>query len=136
MDEPDQLGAIPVQTEGEQLLPGDAAELTTPSGLVVRLQDVVWNAPGPEGLTLRFRFVAPAIAGVEDEDSLMAASEDMLWLCQTYALPRLPATGPKPSQIVISLADRDLPFGEAAPDATQFFEAYTVTPEGCEWSVF
>jgi hypothetical protein len=117
-------------------LPGDASELTTPSGLVVRLQDVVWNAPGPEGLTLRFRFVAPAIAGVEDEVRPTAASEDMLWLCQTYALPRVPATGPKPSQIVISLADRDLPFGEAAPDATQFFEAYTVTPEGCEWSVF
>jgi hypothetical protein len=136
MDQTEQLRAIPAQTEGEQLLPGDASELTTPSGLVVQLQDVVWNAPGPEGLTLRFRFVAAAIAGIEDEERLMVASEDMLWLCQTYALPRLPATGPRPSQIVISLADRALPFGEAAPDATQFFEAYAVTAEGCEWSVF
>jgi hypothetical protein len=126
---------IQVQAEGDQLLPGDATDLTTPSGLVVRLQDVVWNAPGPEGLTLRFRFVAPAIAGA-GEDAFASLSEDMLWLCQTYAIPRLPDTGPHPSQVVISLSDRELPFGEAAPDATQLFEAYSITDGKCEWSVF
>ena len=136
MDRFEQLPAIPAQAEGEQAMPGDRTEITTPSGLVVRLQDVVWNAPGPEGLTLRFRFVAPAIAGVEDDERLMAASEDMLWLCQTYALPRLPATGPQPAQVVISLADRELTFGEPAPDATQLFEAYTITDGACEWSMF
>lgn len=124
-----------VQAEGDQLLPGDATDLMTPSGLVVRLQDVVWNAPGPEGLTLRFRFVAEAIAGAGD-DAFVALSDDMLWLCQTYAIPRLPETGPHPAQVVISLSDRELPFGEAAPDATQLFEAYSITNGECEWSVF
>ena len=66
MDRPE-TDVIQVQAEGDQLLPGDATDLTTPSGLVVRLQDVVWNAPGPEGLTLRFRFVAPAIAGAGED---------------------------------------------------------------------
>ncbi len=126
---------IRVQAEGEQLLPGDRTELTTPSGVVVRLQDVIWNAPGPDGLTLRFRFVAPSIAGIA-EDDVAPLSEDMMWLCQTYAIPRLPATGPQPAQVVISLADRELVFGEPAPDATQLFEAYTITDGACEWSMF
>jgi hypothetical protein len=135
MMEKPETDLIQVQAEGDQLLPGDATDLTTPSGVVVRLQDVVWNAPGPEGLTLRFRFVAPAIAGA-GEDAFASLSEDMLWLCQTYAIPRLPDTGPHPSQVVISLSDRELPFGEAAPDATQLFEAYSITDGKCEWSVF
>ena len=46
-------------------------------------------------------------------------------LCQNFALPRISDIGPQPSQIVSSLSDRPVPFGEAAPDATQFFEAYT-----------
>ena len=36
--------------------------------------------------------------------------------------------GPQPSQIVISLADRPVPFGQPDPEATQFFEAFR--PEG------
>ncbi|MEZ5912287.1 MAG: DUF6497 family protein [Paracoccaceae bacterium] len=36
--------------------------IAVPSGQSVVLQDVVWGEPGPEGLTARFRFVAPAIA--------------------------------------------------------------------------
>ena len=105
------------------------------AGLVLKLQDVVWNAPGPDGLTLRFRFVAPALAGATEE-TIASTSDDMLWLCQTYALPRVPSTGPQPAQIVISVADRELPFGEAAPDALQLFEAYTLTDGECVWSVF
>ena len=124
MTDPAQL----VQAEGAQALPGDPRELTLPSGQVVTLQDVIWNAPGPSGLTLRFRFIAPAIAETETGPGVDfdTAAGDMAWLCQTYALPRLSALGPKPAQIIISFSDRAVPFGEAAPDATQFFEAYRV----------
>jgi hypothetical protein len=132
-DQPDYL--FSAQAEGEQALPGDKTPLTAPSGLILQLQDVVWNAPGPDGLTLRFRFVAPSLSGADDE-AITAATEDMLWLCQTYALPRLPNTGPQPAQIVISIADRELPFGQAAPDAMQLFEAYNLVDGACEWSVF
>ena len=48
----------------------------------------------------------------------------------------LPATGPQPSQIVISLSDRAVPFGEADPEATQFFEAYRVEGGACIWEMF
>jgi hypothetical protein len=125
-----------VQAEGTQALPGDPAAITLPSGQVARLQDVVWNAPGPDGLTLRFRFIAPAISQQGGTVDFETAAADMLWLCQTYALPRVPVTGPRPSQIIISLADRDLPFGQAAPDATQFFEAYGLEDGQCIWTAF
>ena len=130
--------AQPVQAEGAQALPGDPRELALPSGQVVTLQDVIWNAPGPSGLTLRFRFIAPAIAETDTGPGVDfdTAAGDMAWLCQSYALPRLSALGPKPAQIIISLSDRPLRFGEAAPDVVQFFEAYRPEGDTCIWEQF
>jgi len=130
--------AQPVQAEGAKVLSGDPEEIPVPSGQVVTLQDVVWNAPGPAGLTLRFRFIAPAIAETETGAAVDfdTAAGDMAWLCQFYALPRLSALGPEPAQIIISLSDRPLRFGEAAPDAVQFFEAYSLTDGHCTVELF
>lgn len=114
-------------------LPAAAEEIVTPSGMAVTWLETVHGAPGPQGLTARFRFLAPAIAGEVDFDT---AAADMLWLCESFALPRLPATGPQAEQVVISLADRDVPFGEADPEAVQFFEAYRPAGEVCEWEMF
>lgn len=108
--------------------------LITPSGLEVTFLDTVFGAPGTEGLTARFRFLSPAIAAgdIAYED----AETDMQWLCETYALPRIANTGPQPSQIVISISDRDVPFGEADPESTQFFEAYRREGDTCVWEMF
>lgn len=114
-------------------LPAAADELVTPSGMAVTWLETVHGAPGPAGLTARFRFLAPAIAGEVDFET---AAEDMLWLCETFALPRLSSTGPQPSQVVISLADRDVPFGQTDPEAVQYFEAYRPAGEVCEWEMF
>jgi hypothetical protein len=124
-----------IQQEGAQAAPGDDALIAVPSGQAVKLQEVVWNAPGPDGLTLRFRFVAPAIApgGVVDFE---AASADMQALCDTYAIPRLSDFGPQVQQIVISLADRAVVFGATEPDVTQFFEAYRVEDGTCIWEIY
>lgn len=116
--------------------PAKTDVLSVPSGQAVSLLDVVLNAPGPDGLTARFRFVAPAIAREGGSVDFETATADMLHLCQTYALPRIPETGPQPSQIVISLSDREVPFGEAAPEATQFFEAYRIENGSCIWEAF
>ena len=110
--------------------------IPVPSGQPVTLQDVIWNAPGPEGLTLRFRFVAPQIARNGGDITTEAAQADMLHLCQTYALPRIAEFGPEPAQIVISMADISVPFGDTAPEVTQFFEAYSVQDGICIWEVF
>lgn len=110
--------------------------IKVPSGQPVTFLDVVHEAPGPEGLTYRFRFLAPAIArenGTVDSDQ---ALEDMAALCESYVLPRLAALGPQPSQIIISLADRPVPFGQPDPEATQFFEAFRPEGSGCIWEGF
>lgn len=125
-----------VEGEGAVIAPGDDRSIEVPSGQLVTLMDVVMSAPGPDGLTARFRFLAPAIArdtGTVDFDT---ASADMLHLCQTYALAHIANTGPQPSQVVISLSDRAVPFGEADPEATQFFEAYRVEDGTCIWEAF
>jgi hypothetical protein len=126
----------PSQSEGVAVLPGDPSTIAVPSGQEVTLQDVIWNAPGPNGLTLRFRFVAPAIAEEGGTIPFETASQDMAWLCQNYALPRVPSPGPQPAQIIISLSDRPTVFGEAAPDATQFFEAYSLVDGQCVVELF
>lgn len=115
--------------------PGDGLRIDVPSGQEITLQDVIWNAPGPDGLALRFRFLAPGIApggGVEFE----TAAADMQHLCDTYALPRIAEQGPHPEQVIISLSDVAVPFGEAAPEAMQFFESYRIEDGVCVWEMF
>ena len=115
--------------------PGDGTPIAVPSGQEITLQDVIWNAPGPDGMALRFRFLAPGIApgGGVDFDT---AAADMQHLCDAYALPRIADQGPHPEQVIISLSDMAVPFGEAAPEATQFFESYRIEEGVCVWEMF
>ncbi|RVT86997.1 hypothetical protein DXV76_02605 [Rhodobacteraceae bacterium CCMM004] len=106
--------------------------LQVPSGQVVIFHEVIADAPGG-GLTYRFRFLAPGIGGDVD---FAAASPDMQHLCDVFALDRLPATGPRPTQIVISLADRPVEFGVMTPEAVQFFEIYRPDAAACIWEPF
>ncbi|MCX7889072.1 MAG: DUF6497 family protein [Rhodobacteraceae bacterium] len=119
----------PEAPEAEEAAGGAIA---VPSAQEVTFLDTVQGAPGPEGLTVRFRFLAPAIAREGGTVGPEAALADMQALCDGFALPRLPATGPMPAQVIISLADRPVPFGEPAPEATQYFEAYAVVDGRCE----
>lgn len=120
----------------DPVMPAADAPIPVPSGQEITLLDVIWNEQGPNGLTFRFRFLAPGISrdgGTVDYDT---AAADMLHLCQTYALPRIPQTGPQPQQIVISLSDRPVDFGATAPEATQFFDAFTLQDGTCIWEMF
>lgn len=111
-------------------------EIAVPSGQAITFVEAIQGVPGAEGLTLRFRFLAPAIARVGGTVDAETAFADMQALCDGFALPRVAAGGPQPAQIVISLMDRVVPFGAPAPEATQFFEAFR--PEGttCLWEPF
>lgn len=129
-------GPVPITAEGGELLPGNGQEVAVPSGQVVTLQEVLWNVPGPDGLAARFRFLAPAIARAGGTVNFEAASADMLWLCQNFAIERISTLGPAPRQVIISLADRDIPFGQADEEATQFFEAYRLEDGQCIWEAF
>lgn len=108
--------------------------IPVPSGVEVRWLETLSDTQGPEGLTLRFRFVAPQVAGPGyDPDK---AATDMQALCDTFALPRLSDLGPQPAQVVIALADRVVPYGEIDEEAVQFFEAYSVADGSCVWELF
>jgi hypothetical protein len=118
-------------------LPAHAQEVVpTLSGQRVTLAEVVWDSAGPEGLVARFRFVAPAIGagGTVDAETALA---DMAELCTSFALPRvLTGTGPLPVQIVLSMSERELAFGDASPDTVQYFEVFDITEGTCEADVF
>jgi len=124
------------QLSAAHIVPGDETPIPVPSGQPVMLQDVIWNEPGPDGLAVRFRFVAPQIARDSGTIPYEAAAEDILHLCQTYALPRLTQFGPQPTQIIVSMSDQPLPFGESAPEVTQFFEAFTHQDGVCIWEIY
>ena len=109
--------------------------IEVPSGQEVRLQEVIQGERGPSGLTVRYRFVAPEI-GDEGDVDFEAASEDLAYLCDTYAVPRIPSIGPQPSQIIVSMSDRETPFGAATPEAVQYFEAFSVVDGKCVWEAF
>ncbi len=110
--------------------------IKVPSGQNVTFIDVVRDAPGPGGLTYRFRFLAPDIARADGTVTDEIAFDDMAALCDAYALPRLADTGPAPAQIIISLSDRLVDFGVPNPDATQFFEAFRPEGDICIWEGF
>lgn len=107
-----------------------------PSGQRVTLQDVIWGDDGPQGRTVRFRFVAPQIAPGEGAVGFDAAAADMKVICETFAMSRIVAEEQAPAQVIISLSDRAVPFGEADPEATQFFEAYRLEDGACIWEMF
>ena len=122
-----------VGQEGPQVVDGNGAVVPVPSGQTVTLQEVIWNVPGPEGMTTRFRFLAPDVAGAVDFDT---AEADMIALCESYAVPRLTEFGPQPEQVVISLSASAIAFGDPAPDVVQFFESYRIEDGKCLWEMY
>ena len=117
-------------------VPGEGLTLTMPSGQTVTLIETVFNTMGPLGLVTRFRFLAPQINPVSGTIGFEAAAEDIAWTCQNFALDRVAEFGPLPSQIIISMEDREVVFGEPDPEATQFFEAFRIENGACIWEVF
>lgn len=110
--------------------------ITLPSGQSVTLIEVINTIAGTDGLAARFRFLAPAITRNGGTVDAETAGADMDWLCQSYALPRISNIGPRPLQIVISLSDMNVPFGETHAEATQFFNSYSIKDGVCSWEMF
>ncbi|KCV81649.1 hypothetical protein ATO10_12072 [Actibacterium atlanticum] len=108
------------------------AAIEVPSGRALSHHDVIMDAPGASGVTARYRFIAP---GLLPED-VAALGDDIQYLCDQFVLPRLQGSDQQVAHIVISVSDRVLPFGEAAPHATQVFEAFRVEDGLCIWEGF
>ncbi|MFT6606146.1 MAG: hypothetical protein ACJA2X_001322 [Halocynthiibacter sp.] len=124
--------AIPALAQAGTLQPRDLAPVILPSNQEVTFYEVVSDAQG-YGLTYRFRFIAPWIRAAREKMSYEQIEADMAFLCVDYALPRIANIGPQPAVVIISMAEREVPYGEAMPDVVQLFEAYRPEENGCIW---
>lgn len=112
-----------------------AAAQDVPSGQSVTLNEVLIDEVGAEAW-LRFRFLAPQIAQGADAVTYAQAEPDFVALCDTVALPYLAEYDLTADVIVVSLMDREVPFGQADPEATQFFETFRLENGACVWQEF
>lgn len=105
-----------------------------PSGQALYLQESLYETRADDSRVLRLRYVMPAIAQAPLAYGDLEA--DFPYLCEKMALATLAETDQEVTQVIISLADRETPFGEPAPEATQFFEAFRVEDGACIWEGF
>jgi len=112
-----------------------AATLEVPSGQPVEFFEVIWEAEGDMNI-YRFRYIAPEIARDGGKISFDQAEADIKHLCESSALPALLAQEREVDKIIVSISDREVTFGKAAPDATQYFEVYTTDGAACIWEGF
>jgi hypothetical protein len=103
--------------------------VSVPSNQPVTLEELFFEEA--DEVILRARFLAPHIARAQGLIAHEVALADMAHLCQSYILPLLASEPVMPTQIIVSLSDIALPFGEADPQATQFFEAYRIADGTC-----
>ena len=113
----------------------DAVPIEVPSGQQIEFYEVIWEAEGDLN-TYRFRYIAPEITRDGGDISFDQAETDIKFLCETSALPALIEQGRPVDKVIISLSDREVEFGKAAPEATQFFEVYSPEGTACIWEGF
>ncbi|SDJ16168.1 DUF6497 family protein [Salipiger marinus] len=118
---------------GQTTAPEESA-VAVPSGMEVRLYETLTDDFGG-GPILRFRFLAPMIGSTmaHDPDALVT---DMQFLCQDYAMSHLGSDAAPPAQIVISLMEAPVEFGQPRPDVRQIFEAFSLRDDTCIWEAF
>ncbi len=107
-----------------------AQDLTLPSGQTVTLAEVIFEE---DGALARFRFLAPRIGA---DLTFPDVAGDFPWLCEQAIVPALAVAEAAAERVVISMADRPVEFGEITPDATQFFEAFSLSDGVCIWDEF
>lgn len=78
---------------------------------------------------------APVLPAAPDVLAQDPVHQDVVWLCENWALPRVAKPAPRPSQIIISLSDKKTAFGAYDPEVVQLFEAFRLPPDrdSCEW---
>ena len=120
------------------LLPGPALAdaIQVPSGQPVELVEKIVETDGLPGLTWRYRFLAPQISRDGGAVSVDVALADIDAICTDFIAFEAAAADPPPAQIIITLMDQIVAFGDTAPHATQFFEAYRIEGETCVWEGF
>lgn len=110
--------------------PATAQQYPVPSGVNITLFDTIREVSGP---TMRYRFVVPEIDTGVSKMRFEDVAEDFQFLCDIVLLPQLDWTK---GDIVVSYSSKELPFGEIAPDVTQFFQPFSIQDGRCMWEDF
>ena len=101
-----------------------------PSGQSVELFEVLLDVVGAEDW-VRFRFLASDIGAGPQAKGFEEVQLDFEHLCHATALPYLEAYDLAADVVVIALSDREVPFGQPDPEATQYIEAFRVQGNAC-----
>lgn len=114
----------------EAELPAPETEARTDSGIAAA-------DAGDDGIeeTADAMIEEPVLPAAPDVLAQDPVHQDVVWLCENWALPRIASPAPRPAQIIISLADKAIPFAAYDPDVVQLFEAFRLPPDrdACEW---
>jgi hypothetical protein len=105
-----------------------------PSGLQMTLQEALFDRLQDGTEALRLRYVAPDIA--KEAVSYATVADDFGVVCEAVGLPLLTKEERTVDQIIVSFSDRETAFGVANPDATQYFEVFTLENDTCIWEAF
>lgn len=122
------LAALPALAE--------TVPIELPSGRAVTVHDAIRQEDAPAGLTIRFRFLEPDLAAVIAAEPYDVLEADMRYLCEAYVLKQIAMAQPKPAQVIVSISDRPVAFGQPDPEAAQVFEAYRPGDGTCVWEGF
>ena len=117
------------------LLTTPLAASPVPSGQEATLHEVLVDAQESKTY-LRFRYITPQIGPGAQKVSFEVAGNDMLHLCETFALPYIDQYALEADTIVISFMDRITEFGMPDPDAIQYFESFRSENGVCMWDEF
>ncbi|MFC3615158.1 DUF6497 family protein [Lutimaribacter marinistellae] len=120
---------------GSSAFAGEKPLLPVPSGQDVRLEEVLIDE-NPGESWLRLRLIATAIGAEQGGYGYDEAAQDMDHLCEILAVPYVAQHDLAPARIVISMSDRPVEFGRSDPEATQFFEAYSLQDGRCIWEEY
>jgi len=130
----DAPGPVEIDTESGEVLGDDGDDGLIDPASLEDLPEADLPAAADEAAAdaLLDEPVLPAAPDVLAQDPVHG---DIVWLCENWVLPRIASPAPRPSQIVISLADREVAFGALDPEAVQVFEAFRLPSDrdACEW---
>ena len=104
-----------------------------PSGLEAGLMEGFVEVQTDGARWARFRYVMPALGATADFDLVQS---DFIVLCESQALPMLSDAGEQVSQVIVSLMDKPLEFGQSDPGTVQYFETFAIRDGRCIWEEF
>ncbi|SMO55525.1 DUF6497 family protein [Paracoccus laeviglucosivorans] len=129
-------GSVDIDTEtGDVTISGAPAAVEPDADVTISTSDAGDAEADADEAEADAMLDDPALPAAPDVLAKDPVHEDVVWLCENWVLPRVVGGTPRPGQIVISISDKEVPFGAYDPDALQLFEAFRLPADrdSCQW---